>query len=145
MLRPKLRITTLCSGLIAGERLRQRAVRRPCFDPTGHGTRKRIAQGRDDEGGSPQIKVRPMRAGVLGEGSHKLHPRGLSRNAGADQRWAAFLLHGRSEILDSTHVEPTHRSILALWQPDCLARDGCTPFEGFTLAEQLMSINGVRW
>ena len=98
----------------------------------------------DDEGGSPEIKVRPMRAGVLGEGSHKFHPRGLRRNARADQRGTALFLHRRREVLDSTHVEPTHRSILALWQPDCLARDGCPPFEGFTLSEQLMSINGVR-
>ena len=86
-----------------------------------------------------------MSTGVLGEGPHKLHPGRLGGNTGADQRWPALFFNRCREVLHGTHVEPTHRSILALWQTDRLARDGCTPFEGFTLAEQLMSINGVRW
>src|SRR3712207_3872354 len=123
------------------------SLRPPCWQPhlgsiwprTGKG----FAQGRDDERGGAQVEVCPMRAGVLGEGPHKLHPRGLGRDAGADQRGTALLLHRRGHILYRPHVEPTRRSILTLWQPDRLARDGCTPFKGLTLLEELLPGDGL--
>jgi hypothetical protein len=57
-----------------------------------------------------------MRAGILGESPHKLHPGGLSRNTGADQRGTALFLYGCSDVLHRSHVEPAGRSILAFGQ-----------------------------
>ena len=84
-----------------------------------------------------------MGAGVLGEGPHKLQASGLGRDAGADQRRASLFFNRRSDVLHGTHVEPARGGILALGQADCLARDNCTPFEGFTLPEKLLPGDGL--
>jgi hypothetical protein len=77
-------------------------LRRRSALPTGKGG----AEGRDDEGRRPEIQVSPMRTGILGESAHEVDASGLRWNAGADHRRAALFLHGRREVLDSTHVEP---------------------------------------
>ena len=84
-----------------------------------------------------------MGAGVLGEGPHELQASGLGRNAGADQRRASLFFNCRRDVLDGTHVEPARGGILALGQADCLARDDCAPFEGFTLPEKLLPGDGL--